>query len=142
MPHVKSNKVCFTLNNWTQEEVDALTNYLDNSIEAISFAIVGQEIGQSGTAHLQGYIRFKTEALKAKDGNLTFWRRVPGLERAHFEGAKGSDEQSSEYCSKDGPFQTWGQPTGNVDPFKSILEFCKGGDIASAMDVDAELTIK
>lgn len=87
----QSRRWCFTLNNWSQEEYD--------SICALScvYLVIGKEVGESNTPHLQGFIIFTTN------------RRLGGVKRlvgnrAHLEVARGSSEQASSYCKKDGDF--------------------------------------
>jgi len=46
----------FTLNNHTEENINQLMN--DSSIEQLSMQ---EEVGESGTPHLQGYLKFKTK---------------------------------------------------------------------------------
>ena len=46
----------FTLNNHTEENINRLMN--DSSIEQLSMQ---EETGESGTPHLQGYLKFKTK---------------------------------------------------------------------------------
>lgn len=52
----QSNKVVFTLNNYTVDELIQLELYLDDgeSNGQIGYAIVGDEVGEQGTEHLQG----------------------------------------------------------------------------------------
>ena len=79
----------FTLNNWTEEEF--------NNIKDINcrYLVIGQEIGDKGTPHLQGYIEFKNPisfmSIKKKIGK-----------RAHIEliGRKGTPKQAAGYCCK------------------------------------------
>lgn len=86
-------KAVFTLNNWTQEEYDMIVNGLTQKSHDF---IIGKEVGESGTPHLQGYVEFKS-ALK--------FRTVKNLlPRAHIEKAHGTREQNIKYCSKDGDF--------------------------------------
>ena len=46
----KDRAYCFTLNNYTEEEYQSIisTKY--------DYIVVGQEIGETGTPHLQGFI--------------------------------------------------------------------------------------
>jgi len=104
-----SKRFCFTLNNYTSEECTSVQNKL--MLNDIKLAIVGKEIGDSGTPHLQGYFEFET-------------RRRPiqffGNKRIHFEKCKGSREENIKYCSKDGSIvYTKGCPK----PIKILSEF-------------------
>lgn len=82
----------FTLNNWTMEEFESI-----QWNEKISYLIMGKEIGEQGTPHLQGYLRTKNSV------RFSAIKRIVG-NRAHIEQAKGSPLQNIEYCSKDGDF--------------------------------------
>lgn len=86
----------FTLNNWTEEEYDTLTQYF---LKRKALYIIGKEIGEEcGTPHLQGYFEVKNavafKMLKNK------WPRVS------WRMANGDREQNRIYCSKDGDFVT------------------------------------
>ena len=81
---------CFTLNNYTEEDLCAIVPALELKGHKV---ILGKEVGESGTPHLQGFISLKT---KCRPMSL-------GLPKAiHWEKAKGTDEQNLKYCSKDG----------------------------------------
>lgn len=82
--------VCFTINNWTQNEYDELI-----AIKC-TYLVVGKEVGKEGTPHLQGYIEFS--------GGKRFSTLKKMLPRAHIEKRKKSAEQASDYCKKDGDF--------------------------------------
>lgn len=58
----------------------------------VNSIIVGKEVGENGTPHLQGFIKFK------KPMRLTSVKKI--LDRAHWEPAKGNDQQNLKYCSK------------------------------------------
>jgi len=62
--------------------------------------IMGQEVGESGTHHIQGYVEFKKKLrpLEMKD--------CP--KEIHWEKRKGTKQQNLEYCSKDGKYESWG----------------------------------
>lgn len=143
MKQVKSNRVCFTLNNYEESEIDALCNWLDYLAEKVLYAIIGQEIGESGTPHLQGFISLCHTHLKAKDGIIRWWKAQPGLGRAHLEASRGTDFENEIYCSKDGPYMSWGEPKlPTKDAFETIVEACKMGDEETALGVSAELALK
>lgn len=84
----------FTLNNYTVSEYDSL---LSNLRSEVSYAIVGKEIGASGTPHLQGYALFR----KSYHFNTIKSRYLP---RCHIEVSAGTADDNRRYCSKDGDF--------------------------------------
>lgn len=59
-----------------------------------AIAVIGAEVGESGTPHLQGYVEFKV-----KQRPLS---KMKGTIGAHWEVSKGSRIENYEYCSKDG----------------------------------------
>lgn len=83
---------CFTLNNPTDDE------FLDPALT--SYMVVGQETGDSGTFHFQGYVCF----IKAQ--RLTSVKKL--LPRAHWEISRGTPQEASDYCKKDGNFKETG----------------------------------
>lgn len=58
------------------------------------YIIVGAEVGDQGTPHLQGYVYFKT----AK--TISAAKKYIG-KRAHIEICRGTPEQNIQYCSKE-----------------------------------------
>jgi hypothetical protein len=87
-------KWCFTLNNYTNAEYDCIKRFCSMYCRG---AIIGKEVGEQGTPHLQGYIEFKTKARpKGKFKN----------KRIHWEKAKGTKEENFTYCSKDDDYWT------------------------------------
>lgn len=91
----KTRGWCFTLNNYTEVERDAILSI------SCKYIIVGREVGENLTPHLQGYIYFTN----AK--TLSQVKMVNG--KAHFEAAKGTAAQNFDYCSKDGNFEERGE---------------------------------
>lgn len=93
---------CFTLNNYTENEVARLRAGGDE----ISYLIVGKEIGESGTPHLQGFVQFKNrcrlEGVKSFVG-----------ERAHVEAARNIFA-SVEYCKKENDYFEVGSLSGGA----------------------------
>jgi len=90
----------FTLNNYTQEEYNALLQH-----EQAKYIILGKEEGKEGTPHIQGMVQWKNgktlEACKEVNG------------RAHWERMRGTHEQAIEYCKKDGNWEERGTPPKN-----------------------------
>jgi len=116
MAKSKIQRFCFTLNNYTDKEYDDLCN----SISSIAvYAIVGKEVGEMGTPHLQGYANLGRTNRKS----FVAIKHLVG-ERAHIEIAKGSDEDNKKYCSKDGSFVEYGevQQTGKRNDIKECCD--------------------
>jgi len=85
-------KYDFVVNNYTETEVCQLKEHLPLLCKK---ALVGKEIGELGTPHLQGYI-----SLKRKE-RITGLHKVAGLARASFREVR-NEEALINYCAKDG----------------------------------------
>jgi hypothetical protein len=87
---------CFTWNNYTKEDLSACLSILK---EKCVCGIVGEEIGDSGTPHLQGYIECDR-----------VFRPIEkfGFNKCHWEKRKGEKLDNFRYCSKDGKYVSWG----------------------------------
>lgn len=96
--NIKSTRWCFTLNNYTEEELDKLSGI------KCEYLIYGLEHEDEGTPHVQGYVVFKSQK---RFNTLKKW-----LPRAHFEIAKGGHESNITYCSKEdrSPFEKGNRP--------------------------------
>lgn len=82
---------CFTLNNPTVEEVSHLIDWGEAEQEDCYLVAQG-EVGDNGTYHLQGYVRFKNA--RYLGGCKQF------LTRAHWEPMRGTEKQAVDYCKK------------------------------------------
>lgn len=126
---------CFTLNNYTQLDVDRLTNLGSSA----SYIVFGREVGQNGTPHLQGFIAFnqrkrlaQVKALIGGNPHVEVCRNIPA---------------SVQYCKKDGDFEEVGElPNGqgrrsDIDAFKEAV---KGGltDIKEIRELHSEVYSK
>lgn len=85
---------CFTLNNWTPDEYAALLA-LDS--DRVTYLVIGKEVGAQDTPHLQGYVQFNRQI------RLSAARALISP-RAHLEKRKGTPQEASDYCKKDGDF--------------------------------------
>lgn len=82
----KHRAYVFTLNNYTEEELDSIKELKYNYI------IIGDEIGENGTPHLQGYVNFSS--------STSFNTIKKACPRGHIEVAYATPRQNYEYCSK------------------------------------------
>ena len=85
-----SKRWCFTLNNYTSEDIEKISSIV---LELCNIAIIGEEVGEQGTPHLQGYIEFKTKSRAMSV--FSMYRNI------HWEKAKASRVVNFQYCSKD-----------------------------------------
>lgn len=92
-PRIRARRWCYTLNNYTPDELAQLHREFDTGIH-----VVGKEVGESGTPHLQGYVEFKNAR------GLSALKRINS--RIHWEKARGNRDQNVEYCSKEGDAQS------------------------------------
>lgn len=77
---------CFTWNNYPE-------NWLEQMEQVKCLWIVGKEVGESGTPHLQGYLELQTKAR---------WSEFGLPKTIHWEKRKGTREDNIRYCAKDG----------------------------------------
>jgi len=82
----------FTLNNPSEAEQEVVLK--EGGSPEVIVCTVGQETGDNGTPHLQGYFRWENNK------KLSWCKSF--LPRAHWELRKGSEEQAVEYTRKDG----------------------------------------
>lgn len=86
---------CWTLNNWTEEDKAKIASW------EVQYTIYGEEVGENGTPHLQGYTEFSKNM------------RLAGLKKLHngihWEERKGTQDQAIEYCKKDGIVTEFGE---------------------------------
>ncbi|BBI18985.1 replication-associated protein [Circovirus ialtag] len=93
---------CFTVNNWTEEEYGLIASIPRSSVK---YLIIGKEVGESGTPHLQGFVNFKKKLRRSA------LKRLPGFTRAHVQSANGTDLENQRYCQKGGQYLEIGCPS-------------------------------
>jgi hypothetical protein len=86
----RSRAICFTINNYSLNEVKRLKE----SFKDLKYGIFQFERGSNGTKHIQGYAYSKNAR------TLKGWKEVVGS-RAHVEVARGTTEENRKYCSKE-----------------------------------------
>lgn len=84
----------FTKNNYDDGDIDQV--YALQAETCVQYAVVGMEVGESGTPHLQGYLYFKEKKSLAQVCGY-----FPGC---HAEERRGTHKEASDYCKKDGVF--------------------------------------
>lgn len=94
----KHRSWCFTVNNYTLGDIHNC-KYL---LKEATYGIFGEEVGEKGTPHLQGYITLANP--KTMDA---LRKTVP---RAHWIVAMGSDIDNQKYCSKGTNIYEVGEP--------------------------------
>lgn len=88
---------CFTINNPTEEDKLEVLSLQDK----VLYYVYGEEVGDNGTPHYQGYACFKNKQ------RLTAVKKL--LTRAHLEIARGTPQEASDYCKKDGNYREFGE---------------------------------
>lgn len=144
MPRVRDNNNktrnwCFTWNNFSEADHEYVTKLIEMR-DMCTYAIIGKEVGESGTPHLQGFLAMK---------NACKFQHVRQMmnSNAHIEPAKGSAVQNFQYCSKDGDFWEYGRrPITNPDKgriqrerYENAWDMATRGELDA---IDAELRIR
>lgn len=89
MDQRKARHTCWTLNNWTAEELESVRDYAQTESRYMCWA---QEVGEEGTPHLQGYTAWENPRSLNKF-------KLAISERLHYEPyTRGSAEQNRAYC--------------------------------------------
>lgn len=83
---------CFTLNNYSGEDIERLSSKIDG----LDYMIFGKEVGDSGTPHLQGYFEVKTNK------TMLSAKKFIGISGMHLEQRKASRISCINYCKKGG----------------------------------------
>ena len=129
----KSRNYVFTINNYTEADQDAVDKL------ACRYLIVGEEVGESGTPHLQGAVCFKNaRSMKSVSKDLP---------RAHLEVMRGNWKENIAYCSKQGKFTERGsRPMSqaekgdlNKERYERAWALAKEGKIE---EIDADIRIR
>lgn len=118
----RSRDWCFTINNPTEEDQSGI----DQLEFAATYYIAGREVGEQGTPHIQGFVRFPNPR------TLQGVKRI--LRRAHLETRRGTITQAIEYCKKEGNYREWGDiPTQTAETTKErwrrIISLAETGEI-------------
>jgi len=115
---------CWTINNpneWDKIDVNKCQEH-----RSFKYLCYGNETGEGGTFHLQGYIHFLAPV------GFTAVKKL--LPRAHIEKRRGTVEQAISYCKKDGDFIEYGaipESSGDstIKTWNEIIKRAKSGDL-------------
>lgn len=129
---LRLSRLCFTLNNYTEDEYNSLTELF----KTFKWAIIAKESGEKeDTPHLQGAV------VIGKQMAHSTIKKWPGFSRAHFENMKGTPHDSYVYCNKQdpNPFHHGEIPTpGKRTDLESVVSSLRSGsslaDIANSDD--------
>nr|WDW25743.1 MAG: replication-associated protein [Canine circovirus]WDW25744.1 MAG: replication-associated protein [Canine circovirus] len=128
---------CFTVNNWTEEEYGLIVSTCKSSAK---YLIIGKEVGENGTPHLQGFVNFK------KKLRLSGLKKLPGFTRAHVEIAMGSDLENQKYCRKGNQYLEIGVPSsrGKSSSLRECLDLLlkEKGDLKKAANEYPEVFVR
>ena len=124
--NVRSRKWCYTLNNYTEAELD-----LVKAVECV-YHVVGEEVGERGTPHLQGFVYFRCQK------TMSAVKKILSA-RCHLERTKGTFAENKKYCEKDG--KSWEKGELPADPavkglkekekWAEIVKMSKAGEVES-----------
>nr|WCR62252.1 MAG: replication associated protein [ssDNA virus sp.] len=111
---------CFTLNNYTDEQVLHLSLLAEDP--RVAYLVIGREVAPTtGTPHIQGFVRFNSRL------RLSSVRAL--LPVCHCTSARGTAEQNRTYCIKDGDFDEWGtcpvDQQGRRSDFERYVEWLR-----------------
>lgn len=112
---------CFTKNNYTVEDETTLRALSDTTIK---YLVVGKEIGEQGTPHLQGFLQLNDRKRRSQVKNI--------LGECHLTVARFT-QNSITYCKKDGDFFEVGvfvekSNKGKRNDLADFMETVKAGE--------------
>ena len=125
MPGERSRGWCVTLNNYTEDEERRFIAVCDVGRDGVHlrYAVVGAEVGENGTPHLQIFLYFNTMK------SLNQVKGIEGLARCHAERMRGTVDQAANYCKKDGNFTEFGEvpEQGKRNDLENVVKLIKEG---------------
>jgi len=114
MPSDQQSKYyVFTFNNYNEGDMPVLQFRLQ---QISSYYVMGREVGESGTRHLQGYF----ELPQRKRFNKV--KELLGFPSIHYERRLGTSTEASDYCKKDGDFVEHGTISTSKQGRRTDLE--------------------
>lgn len=119
---------CFSINNWTSNDVDELSQlHLDPG--GPDFMVIGREVGEkTGTPHLQCFAHWSYKRTgPGKSGQRFSWLRKRLSRAGKIDKMYSSVSACMAYCKKDGDYDTYGkeprgQGKGKLDEVKVMIQ--------------------
>lgn len=126
---LRARRWTWTLNNYTQEEEVAIRQLDVSGTEAVTYVCFGQEIGPSGTPHLQGYVEFRTLksirgvkiSLKTNRLNMRRSRGTPMENKKYCSKTREEDEVPNEVFYESGTMQVGQGARSDLDIIRSLI---------------------
>jgi hypothetical protein len=131
----KSKYWCFTINNPADGYAD-----IDNA-KGWSYCIIGDEVGEEGTPHHQGFIAYPYR--------IRFSTLKKQLPKAHIEPLRSTTKNAINYCKKDGHYIEFGEPPLDTTRFggasggnqkkanyQKMIDLAKNGELDKIAEVD------
>jgi hypothetical protein len=98
-----------TINNYTKETMDQLDHIFENRDDKIELAVMGEEVGEQGTPHLQCFVKFKNR-MRPRESRIfqhvsknihwgDKWGKPCGKKMPVYIGIN--------YCTKDGKYKLY-----------------------------------
>lgn len=108
---------CLTINNYTFDDIiDFYELYYDK--QTVTYFVVGEEVGESGTPHLQAFVYYKNAT--TRDAISKHFVRAHITKSYAFDTDKKSE--AWEYCKKDGNYWEEGKPPSQGKLTKEKME--------------------
>lgn len=108
-PAPRNRKWCLTINNYTEDHLTQLAQLATTSDRYI----IGREVGEQGTPHLQCFFRFKNPK------RFTTLKSL--IPHGHWEIAKGSIQDNFKYCSKEGHYDSNIKPKVSREDLRNMV---------------------
>jgi len=132
-----SRGYCFTTNNPIEKDINDLEALQEHP--SFKYLIYGEEVGDNGTAHYQGYLHFTQPVRFSAVKKL--------LPRSHIEKRRGTTTEAITYCKKDNIYREFGSiPETSGDStknkWKQIIEWARAGDMASIEEANPAIYLR
>jgi len=98
-PSPQGKRWCFTINNHTEADVNSVIDLAEHPDRL--YLVVGDEVADTGTPHLQGYVVLSKNWRQSK-----LSRHLP---RARLALARGTSAENRAYCTKEGRSEEYGE---------------------------------